>query len=254
MRNLSLALFFVLIGIAFIAIYMTNGASRAMRSSNSASTEQIQQSVSIFNSFSTPKKSARYGSNTPAHSSVLAGAPINVVIDFNFDLAPNSTISIIKDGKEYGINDVVIDENDLSMRRDFDSNAPDGIYTVIYNACWPDGSCHDGEFQFAVDRTKISEYEDLRGQDEVTINLSSLKFNPRNILISKGTEVVWKNDDAVEHYINTDAHPSHTYYPSQNSEALKKNDIYPLVFDKSGAYPYHCSAHESVMTGSILVE
>lgn len=68
-------------------------------------------------SFQNPKKSAHYESNTPSHGTVLAGVPINVAISFNFDLAGNSSISIMKDGKEYGVGDTQIDENKLAMRR-----------------------------------------------------------------------------------------------------------------------------------------
>ena len=200
------------------------------------------------------KKSAHYESNTPAHGSVLAGVPVNVVIDFNFDLAEGSSISIKAGDKEYGAGETVIDSNKLAMRRDMDVNAPDGLYTVNYIACWPDGSCHDGHFQFNIDRTKGDAYEDLRNKNEVTVKLSEISFKPRNIRISRGTKVNWVNEDEVIHYVNTDAHPSHTYYPEQNSRALKKGDTFSITFDKAGAYPYHCSAHARVMTGTIIVE
>lgn len=200
------------------------------------------------------KKSAHYESNSPAHGSVLAGVPVNVVIDFNFDLSTGSLISIKAGDREYGIGETIIDSNNLAMRRDIDTNAPDGLYTVNYKACWPDGSCHDGYFQFTIDRTKAETYADLRNKNEVTVKLSEISFKPTNIRISRGTKVVWMNEDNVIHYVNTDAHPSHTYYPQQNSGALKKGDVFSLTFDKTGVYPYHCSAHANVMTGSIIVE
>lgn len=202
----------------------------------------------------TVKKSAHYESNTPAHGSVLAGVPVNVVIDFNFDLGPGSSISIMTDDMEYGTGETIIDSNKLAMRRDMDPNAPDGLYTVNYNACWPDGSCHDGHFQFTIDRTESGNYTDLRNKTEVTVKLSEIAFKPQNIRISRGTKVIWINEDNVDHYVNTDAHPSHTYYPPQNSKVLKNGDMFSLAFDKTGIYPYHCSAHATIMTGSIIVE
>lgn len=204
--------------------------------------------------FSTPKKSAHYESNTPAHGATLAAVPINVVIDFNFDLAPPSAIRILESGKDYGVGETVIDDNKLAMRRDMNPAAPDGIYTVEYKACWPDGSCHDGRFQFAVERAAVSSYEDMTGQNEVTIKMSQIKFVPTNIRVSRGTKLVWVNDDNVEHYVNTDSHPAHTYYRPQNSKALKKGDSYSLILNTPGAYPYHCSAHADSMIGSIAVE
>jgi len=214
-------------------------------------TNQNQQGST---SFADPKKSAHYESNTPKHSSTLAGVPVNVVINFNFDLASPSEIKIEKDGKDYGVGETVIDGNKLSMRRNIDPSAPDGVYTVNYNACWPDGSCHDGNFQFAIDRTSASSFEDMSRQNEITIKMSQIKFMPMNLKISKGTKVTWVNDDSVEHYVNTDSHPAHTYFPDQNSQALGSGDTYSLTFDTAGIYPYHCSAHADSMIGSILVE
>jgi plastocyanin/methionine-rich copper-binding protein CopC len=203
--------------------------------------------------FENAKKSAHYETNTPAHGAILAAAPVNIVIDFNFDLAPPSSISITKDGTEYGQGDTMIDSNKLTMRRSFSSNAPDGKYVVSYKACWPDRSCHDGSFEFAIDRDQTSRYENMQGKAEVTIRMSEIMFAPKNIVISKGTKVTWVNDEAVEHYVNTDSHPAHTYYPQQNSRSLAQGQTYSATFNAPGAYPYHCSAHADTMVGNIVV-
>lgn len=204
--------------------------------------------------FSNPKKSAHYESNTPAHAAVLARVPINVVIDVNFDLAKPSAITIKRDTKDYGVGETAIDKNKLAMRREMDMSAPEGLYTVAYKACWPDGSCHDGSFQFAIDKSLKKGFQDLTGRTEAPVALSNIMFEPQNIRVSKGTKVVWTNDDNLEHFVNTDSHPAHTYYPQQNSESLKRGDSFSLVFDKAGIYPYHCSAHADSMTATILVE
>lgn len=203
--------------------------------------------------FNNPKKSAHYEANTPAHGEVLAGVPINVVIDFNFDLGPGSEMSIGKDGENYGSGSTTIDDNKLAMRRKMDPNAPDGVYMVEYTACWPDGSCHEGHFEFAINRTKAMEFTDQRGEEMVEIAMSNIAFVPRLVRVSAGTEVVWTNEDAVIHYVNTDPHPHHTYFPDQNSQALNQGETFSLVFNEPGMYPYHCSAHTG-MTGQILVE
>jgi len=204
--------------------------------------------------FSIPKKSAHYESNTPAHGATLGGVPINVVIDFNFDLAKPSEIKILNEGKDYGVGETIIDSNKLAMRRKMANDTPNGLYNVEYKACWPDGSCHEGNFQFVIDRTQRSSFEDRTKQSEITIKMSDIKFMPMDIKISKGTKITWVNDDNVEHYVNTDSHPAHTYYSDQNSKALKRGDTYSLTFNTPGIYPYHCSAHASSMIGSLLVE
>lgn len=240
---------------AIVLLILVSGFFLLSNKSSSPSDENSTKQETITNNtFDNPKKSAHYESNTPEHGSTLAGVPINVVINFNFDLAAPSEIKIEKDGKDYGTEETKIDSNKLSMRRVMDPNAPDGIYTVKYKACWSDGSCHDGYFQFAIDKAKESAYQDMSGRREVTIKMSQIKFMPTNVKISKGTKVTWINDDKFDHYVNTDSHPAHTYYLDQNSKALKKGASYSVTFNTLGIYPYHCSAHAESMTGSILVK
>ena len=245
---------YIVIGTITVIVVLVAGFFLLNKSTSPSLTNLDNQSSQISSSFTDPKKSAHYESNTPAHGSTLSGVPVNVVIDFNFDLAAPSEIKIESNGKDYGVGETEIDTNKLSMRISMDSSAPDGIYTVNYNACWPDGSCHDGYFQFAIDRSLQSNFEDMTGQKEVTIKLSNIMFDPKDIKISKGTKVTWVNDESIEHYVNTDSHPAHTYYLEQNSKALGKGDSYSLTFDTAGIYPYHCSAHADTMIGSILVE
>lgn len=202
----------------------------------------------------TEKKAPHYESNTPASNSVLASAPPVVVIDFNFDLASGSTVDITKDGKSYATGETVIDENKLVLRRTMDPAAPDGLYTVSYKACWPDGSCHDGAFEFTIDSSVKSSYIDMTNKDDVEVSLSQIKFQPMDIRVSKGATVTWTNNEDVLHYVNTDSHPAHTHEVEFNSKALNKGDKYSYVFDTVGAYPYHCSAHATNMAGNIVVE
>ena len=204
--------------------------------------------------FSNPQKSAHYESNTPEHASILAGVPVNIVIDFNFDLAKPSEIKILKDNKDVGIGETTIDSNKLTLRRKINSDVSDGLYKVEYKACWPDGSCHDGFFEFAIDKSKSKEFIDRIGKKEVTIDMNDITFNPKNVKVSKGTKIIWINTEGVGHYTNTDSHPAHSYFSDQNSKLLNKGDTFEVVFQETGIYPYHCSVHASSMTGAILVE
>jgi len=225
-----------------------------IRKTVSIDQEQTQAGVTVDDfEFGNPKRSAHHESNTPAHGSVLPALPINVVIDFNFDLAKPSAISITSAGVEYGEGETIIDTNKLAMRRKVGMDAPDGLYSVTYKACWPDGSCHDGNFQFAVDQSIGGSYVDMTGQSRVEIGMTGYAFVPQKIKVSRGTTVTWTNNDSAGHYVNTDAHPAHTYFPAQNSKLLNKGDSFSLVFEEPGIYPYHCSAHTQ-MTGAIWVE
>jgi plastocyanin len=131
---------------------------------------------------------------------------------------------------------------------------PDGEYQVRYKACWPDKSCHDGQFSFAIDSSKQAEYQDMRGQSEVTIHMKDLMFQQSRILISPGTKVTWVNDEPVGHFVNTETHPEHTYFTPQNSREIKHSESFTTTFDLPGQYNYHCSAHvPEGMLGSIVV-
>lgn len=193
--------------------------------------------------------------NIPGHGQVFAQAPVNVAIRFNSYLDKGSSISIKGGDKEYAIGESIIDANKLIMRREMDPQSPDGTYNVFYKACWTEGSCSDGKFHFSIDRSKVKNFTDLRGRSEVTINLLNIAFDQKDVLLSKGTKVTWINQEDIAHTISSYPHDGgHYYFLAQNSKNLAKGDSFSLTFAKSGVYPYHCSPHEDIMTGVIIVE
>lgn len=217
------------------------------------STSSGTTSGSTSYKFDPQQKSLHFVTSTPAHESILAAAPINIVIDFNFDLSPKSVVTATLQGKEYTTGQTTVDSSKLTLRRTFDVTAPDGFYVVKYSACWPDNTCHDGVFQFVIDRTKAASFNDQRGKSEVTVNLKDIAFSPIKLRLSRGTKVTWVNGDLVGHYINTDSHPAHSYFEKQNSKLINTGESYSLTFNQVGAFPYHCSAHTK-MTADIIVE
>ncbi|MFY9484867.1 MAG: plastocyanin/azurin family copper-binding protein [Patescibacteria group bacterium] len=238
---------------AVVLIAIVAAGFLAIRNTSKKSTNKPDAGQATT-TFSTPKKSPHFETSSPAHGQVLAAAPINIVIDFNFDLHAKSTIKVTNNGKEYTTGSTTIDTNKLTLRRAFDTSAPDGTYRATYSACWPDGSCHDGHHEFAIDRSRAASFEDMTGKKELTIRMSQIKFQPMEIKISKGTKVTWVNDEAVEHYVNTDSHPGHTYFLDQNSRGLSKGQSFSNLFELAGLYPYHCSPHvPQKMRGTILV-
>ena len=205
-------------------------------------------------SFSNAVKTPHWVDNVPANNIILPGVPVNVIINFNFDLYEGSKIIIENNGLQYNTGNATIDENNLTLRVGMDPESPDGLYKVSYTACWPDSSCHEGSFEFAIDRNLSENFTDLRGTKEVTINMENISFDMPQIIIDSGTTITWINLEDAGHYINSDPHSGHNYYPEQNSRLLSKGDFYSFTFEMQGIYPYHCSAHYSTMQGSILVE
>lgn len=205
--------------------------------------------------FENPVKTPHYVDNVPAHSEIIPAVPLNVVVNFNFDIVLPSEITIMDESLQiYSVGETIIDENKLGMRVKMQNDAPEGLYTVEYKACWPDGSCHEGMFQFAIDKTIASDFSDLRGQSNVVINMKNQKFEPQDIIINKGTIVTWTNQENIEHYVNTDPHPGHNYFFEQNSAVLYLGDSFSLQFNNPGYYPYHCSVHPETMRAIIIVE
>lgn len=85
----------------------------------------------------------------PEHADLVTTPPAKIQIHFDFALARNSNINVLKDGEKLTLGDLEFAENRLEMAVNL-PHAGAGIYHVLYRACWPDKSCHDGEFAFAV--------------------------------------------------------------------------------------------------------
>jgi methionine-rich copper-binding protein CopC len=90
---------------------------------------------------------------------------VTLTLNFNFNLHADSSIALNRDGKPVALGAKPIASNQLAITAPVsESNAPDGVYTVNYKACWPDRSCHEGSVSFVVDSTARSSFIDLRGR------------------------------------------------------------------------------------------
>jgi methionine-rich copper-binding protein CopC len=159
MKKLVLPLILTLVAIVGIVISASPYGS-SNQNTPAASSTPSDGSVTIDTSdsqngefiFSTPKKTAHYVSNTPEHGAILTSVPKEVQITFNFDLGVNSNIAVTREGKDYSSGNTIVSGDRLTLSKTLQSDMPNGQYTVSYTACWPDGSCYDGNFQFAVNR------------------------------------------------------------------------------------------------------
>lgn len=187
---------------------------------------------------------AHFVASTPGHGQEFAQVPTRVLINFNFNLADNSSIAVTKDGVPVAAGPATVQgERRLELASDLAGVQGSGVYLVNYKACWPDRSCHDGQFAFRVDGSKKSTYLDTTGRAEMAVSMKDVAFSPARLLISKGTKVSWTNDDTVPHFVNTDPHPDHNYLPALNSVEVKPGQSYSYTFTGSGEWPYHCSLH-----------
>lgn len=92
----------------------------------------------------------------------------------------------------------------------------------------------------------------MGGGDTVTIDIANFAFEPAEIVISAGTEVVFTNSDSAPHTVTagTDAEPMPDAF---DSGLLEQGDTFSFVFDEPGEFAYFCDRHPP-MTGTILVE
>jgi len=79
----------------------------------------------------------------------------------------------------------------------------------------------------------------------VAIEISNFNFEPGDVTVAVGTEVVWTNMDDTEHSVVSDD-------GSFVSPTLEQGDTYSFTFTTPGEYDYICGFHTS-MTGTITV-
>ena len=199
---------------------------------------------------------AHYVDSAPVHGKTFALVPDKMLINFDFSLAEPSTVAVTKYSKvlQMGV-PTISGPNSLHLSSTLPRDAGDGLYVVNYEACWPDKSCHSGQFAFTVDSKAKSTYIDMTGKREVLVEMKELKFQPARITVSKGTKVTWINRESPIHFVNTDPHPSHNNLPGFNSLDLKDGQTYSYTFNQVGEWAYHCSAHfPQGMVGSVIVQ
>jgi plastocyanin len=78
------------------------------------------------------------------------------------------------------------------------------------------------------------------------ILIDNYTFSPAEIRVRVGAEVIWKNNDGVEHGVTADD-------GSFASGSLAQGAEYKKKFVKPGVYSYSCEMHPS-MAGKVVVE
>jgi plastocyanin len=80
----------------------------------------------------------------------------------------------------------------------------------------------------------------------VTVTMKSMNFAPRKVSVSRGTTVVWRNDDQVAHTV-TAADGSWT------SPAIEPGKTYRKKFPTAGRFEIICSPHPT-MKSTVVVK
>lgn len=95
-------------------------------------------------------------------------------------------------------------------------------------------------------------------EQELVEMQSGLKFEPQEITIDPGTEVVWINRDSTGHNVVSD---DGAFEDMDPNKLLNGGQKFSFTFDEPGVYPYHCEPHAfpkddgtwGGMTGTVIV-
>jgi plastocyanin len=79
------------------------------------------------------------------------------------------------------------------------------------------------------------------------VNIAHFAFTPQVLTVPVGTEVVWMNQDNIQHTVTSDDETSFA------SSLLGSGDTFSHRFDEPGIFPYHCSVHPT-MTAQVVVQ
>jgi len=93
--------------------------------------------------------------------------------------------------------------------------------------------------------TPTSEATETPQAGEAEVEIEDFAFQPAEISVATGTEVVWKQRDAAPHTVTADD-------GSFDSGTMADRDEFMHVFDEPGTYAYHCAIHPA-MTATVVV-
>ncbi|KKQ73600.1 MAG: Blue (Type 1) copper domain protein [Berkelbacteria bacterium GW2011_GWB1_38_5] len=79
-----------------------------------------------------------------------------------------------------------------------------------------------------------------------SIKISNLTFSPVVLEVTKGTKVIWTNDDPTDHTVTADN-------GEFSSSILAKGKTFEFTFNDIGEFSYHCSIH-TTMKAKIVVK
>lgn len=129
---------------------MMHATDTAMMAKSTESAMMAQTPKAMMPEFPKEQFAAHFVDSMPMHMATLAKLPAQVLLNFNFTLSDASTITIERDGKELKSAAGILGDKKLSMTSEIPSDAGAGLYLIKYKACWPDNSCHNGQFAFLV--------------------------------------------------------------------------------------------------------
>ena len=92
---------------------------------------------------------------------------------------------------------------------------------------------------------------DARGKTTFTIDARGNQFSPAALIVTVGTKVTWRNDDAVTHNVKKSA-DAVDFGATFGTDSFNPDATYSFTFTKPGTYFYTCTIH-TLMDGKVEV-
>ena len=80
----------------------------------------------------------------------------------------------------------------------------------------------------------------------VSVDIRDSTFTPNIVEISKGTTVVWTNDDGFQHTVTSIS-------GAFDSGNIDPGKTYSYTFNQAGPFEYSCTNHPSMTHGKVIV-
>src|SRR3989344_2985529 len=89
--------------------------------------------------------------------------------------------------------------------------------------------------------------------DELIIRMTVNGFEPKELTVTQGDEVIFINNDEADRWPASNFHPTHTLYPEFDSlKGIPPGESWKAKFEKVGAWRMHDHLFPH-MTGTIVV-
>jgi len=86
------------------------------------------------------------------------------------------------------------------------------------------------------------------------VSIKNNSFSPSVIVIKRGTEITWTNEDNTAHQIASDSRNVVNPLPELGSKVLAKGQSYIFMFTKPGTFDYYCNLHPFMKATVIVTE
>lgn len=189
----------------------------------------------------------------PSHGEVVPALPANVVVYAKEKQGTNSTIKIENGGTEYGEGNTRIESNGQIIRRDIRDSAPEGIYRVTYRLCESGSQCREGSYEFEVDMDSDDGYVDRTNQRQVEITINEDGLSPKNVTISSGTRLTWRNRSNDSYILYPGKEEFKDVLGTINSGQIRENSTYSLTVRERGYFVYFAENGEN-LEGKVIVK